>query len=258
MQRSPVALRWKLRRGIELSGPLLRGRLLAVAASSVILTVASALGVSASLALFSDPKAPTSDFGTQAVFPGERVTPAFVVSDTSGGGSAVDTSSEFAAPSDGRTVATGTWSTAFAANRYLEFDMNGSVPGGLANSSPVFRFRFASTGAAATTCIYLEVRSRASGSVLATYGSSVSPAACVTGTALTTSTVSIPVVDTSNRANDLRVRVLGRDSAAGGMTVDEARFTGANSYGAFSLYPVRYTDAADTTPTSLPWGLAGP
>jgi hypothetical protein len=223
----------------------------------VVLAVAGGLGITTSLALFSDPKTPTSDFGTKAIFPGERIAPAFSVSDRSGGAT-VDTSSELAVASDGRTITTGNWSSTFATSRYVEFDMNASLAGGVAGSSPVFRFRFASTGAAATACVYLEVRAKASGSVLATYGTAGSPAACVTGTTLTTSTISVPVVDTSDRANDLRFRVYGRDSAAGGMTIDEARFTGANPYNAFSLFPVRYTDAADATPVSLPWQFAGP
>ena len=78
-------------------------------------------------------------------------------------------------------------------------------------------------------------------------------------TALTTTTTALPVVDSTDKTNDLRIRVFGRDSASGGMTTDEARFTGANPYlAAFSLYPVKYTDVADTTPNVIPWELAGP
>jgi hypothetical protein len=232
--------------------------MLAIAASAGALALTGAVGVSASMAMFSDSKTPGGDFGTKAIFPGERVTPAFAVGDTSAGASSVDRSSAFAVAADGRTVTTSAWSSAVAATRYLDIDMNTSLPGGLTASSAVFRFRFASTGASATACVYLEVRSKATDTVLATYGNSGSPQACVTGTTLTTTTTSVPIVGTTDRADDLRVHVFGRDSAGGGMTIDEARVTGSTAYVAFSLYPVRYADVADTTPDIVPWALAGP
>jgi hypothetical protein len=112
--------------------------------------------------------------------------------------------------------------------------------------------------AGATACVYFEVRSISSGSLLATYGSSESPAACVTGTALVSTLTSLPVIDSSDIANDLRIRVLGSDSGANAMVIDEARLTASTPYAGFSLYPVRFTNAADGTIIMTPWDLQGP
>jgi hypothetical protein len=159
---------------------------------------------------------------------------------------------------DARSTTTAAWPVAFASDKYLQFDMNAPLPGGLTVSSPVFNLRFASGSGSATACVYLEVRSIASGALLATYGSTGSPAACVTGTTPTTLSQAIAVITTTDLANDLRVRVFGRDSGGTAMSVDEARVTGSTPTVSFSLYPVRYTDAAGSSPVTLPWDLQGP
>lgn len=236
-----------------------RGRVLAVLLSVSVLALSGAVGLQASLALFSDLHAGTGDFGSKAIFPGERVAPAFIVGDASGGGAPVDRSSQFGFSADGRTVTSSAWSTAYAAGRYLDFDLNASLPAGLAVSTASIELRFSSAAAGATACYYLEVRRMSTGAVLGTYGSSGSPIACVTGTTLALSTTSIvSSVGSTDVLNDLRVRVLGKDSGSNGMVIDRATVSGSTAYATYTLYPVKYTDTADTTPDVIPWELAGP
>jgi hypothetical protein len=64
-------------------------------------------------------------------------------------------------------------------------------------------------------------------------------------------------VSSTDAANDLRIRVYGYDSAAAASTLDEATVTGSTPYTSFTLYPIRYTDAASGTPVSVPWELQG-
>jgi hypothetical protein len=233
-----------------------RGRVLAVVALCA-LGVGGTIGIRSSLALFTDSEAAASVLGSQSIYAGERSTPAFEVADRSSG-TAVNGSSSFAFGSDGRTTTTSAWSSAFAADRYLEFDLNASLPDGLGISSGSFTLGFASTMAGSTVCSYFEVRRVSTGAVVATHGSSGSPVACVTGTTLTATSTSIPVLDTSGLANDLRIRVFGRDSGSGGMLLDRAVVTGNTAYAAFTLYPVLFVDSADTTPLATPWDLSGP
>jgi hypothetical protein len=214
-------------------------------------------GAAATGALFSDSRQDANSITAKRIFLGTRVTSGFDVRDASSGVES-DRTSTFLTSGDSRTTTTAAWPAAFASNRYLEFDMSAPLPGGLTVSAPVFTLRFASGGAAATACVYLEVRSIASGSVLATYGSTGSPAACVTGTTPTTLSQAIAIVTTSDLANDLRIRVFGRDSGTTAMNVDEARVSGSTPTVSFSLYPVRYTDAAGSSPVMLPWELQGP
>ena len=241
---------------------LLRGRpgqLLCLVVAGAALVISVAIGASSSLALFTDANDTGAALGTKAIFPGERVTPAFMVRDASAGGAPVDRSSELGFGGDGLTVTSGPWSSAFSSGRYLDFDLNASMPGGLAALSATFELRFASTSASASACYYLEVRRISTGTVLATYGSSGSPLACVTGTTPTLSSTSIAsTVTTTDELNDLRIRVLGADSGSNGMVIDRATVSGATALASYTLYPVRYTDAADGTPSTTVWELAGP
>ena len=134
-----------------------RGRLLAVVSSIAVLVLSSMVGLTASLAVFTDTGAPGAVLGTKAIFPGQRVTPAFTVGDASGGGAVVDRSSPLGYAADGRTVTSSAWLTGFSGARYLDFDMNASLPGGLAVSAASFEFRFASAGGG-SACAYFEVR----------------------------------------------------------------------------------------------------
>lgn len=214
-------------------------------------------GAAASGALFSDSKQVANAIGAKAIFSGERVTSGFDVRDASSGVE-TDRSSTFALAGDGRSTTTAAWPASFASDRYLQFDMNAPLPGGLSVSSPVFRMTFASGAAGATACVYLEVRSISTGFLLATYGSAGTPAACVTGTSPATLTQAIAAITSTDLSNDLRIRVFGRDSGTTAMNVDEARVTGSTPSVGFSLYPVRYTDAAGSSPVTLPWDLQGP
>jgi hypothetical protein len=226
-------------------------------AAVIALVVAfSVTTVGVSLALFTAQAEDVAIFGAKTLFPGERVTPAFQVGDASSG-SEVDRSSSFAFAADSLTTTTSAWSSAFAAGRYLEFDMNSSLASGVAVSAATFDFRFASSGAG-QACFYFEVRRISTSSVLGTYGSSGSPIGCVTGTTLTSFSTSISSVATTSIANDLRVRVFGKESAGGAMVIDLATADGTTSLQSVTLYPVMFRDAADTTVERIPWGLAVP
>ena len=233
-----------------------RSRTILIVATIAAIATGTLATIALSLAVFTAPSQAQAVFGTKALFPGERVTPAFQVGDSSSG-TEIDRSSPFAFSADSRTTTTAAWSTAFAADRYLEFDLNDSLASGVAVSAATFDFRFASSGAG-QACYYFEVRRISTAAVLGTYGSSGSPVGCVTGTTLTSFSTSIPALATTSIANDLRVRLFGRESANGAMVVDLATVSGSTAYQAFTLYPVMFRDAADTTPEIIPWGLAVP
>jgi hypothetical protein len=235
-----------------------RARLAALAGLAMLAVVASATVARPvdSLALLTDAADVEAELASGAIFPGERVTTAFDLRDSSAG-SEVDVSSPFAFAADGRTIATSAWATTFASDRYLEFDLNAPLPAGLAVSPASFTFRFSSTGAAGGACFYFEVRRISTGAVVTTHGSALVPIACATGTTFSSNTTAIPAVDSTDVANDLRIRVFGNDSGANGMSVDRAIVAGDTAYVSFELYPVMFLDGADSTPAELPWELAG-
>jgi len=226
----------------------------------IVVAIACTLTVSAiaTLAVFSDAKPVAITLSAGRIFPGTRTTSGFVVHDTSGGGTAVDRTSPFAVPGDGISTPTSSWTTSFATNRYLQFDLSAPLPAGLGTTGVAFRLTISSSSPSGTVCSYVNVRRISDDASLATYGSPASPVGCTTGTGFATLVVSLPVVASSDAANDLRVRVYGRDSAGAGSVVDEAVVVGSTPYASFTLYPVRFTDAANATPVSAPWGLDGP
>jgi hypothetical protein len=232
-----------------------RGWLLVIGAA-----LASCLAVAGvpSTALLSDSAPSTNTVSNARIFPGTRTTTAFSVTDASVGGSAADRSSPFAFAADGRTISTGAWGTAFTSDSYVQFDLNAPLPAGLAASSVSLRLTLSSASPAGTTCAYVEVRRISDNASLATYGSSGAPLACVSGTTLTFVGQSIPVIGSTDAANDLRVRVYGSDASGSGSVIDEATVTGSTPHSSFTLYPVRYTDAATAVPVIVPWELQGP
>jgi hypothetical protein len=244
------------RRGARAGIALPRRRaitIIAVVAAAALVGVAT---VGLSLALFTAQAQAPAIFATKAVFPGERVTPAFQIGDSSAG-SQTDTSSPFAFPADGLTTTTSAWSVAYAANRYLEFDFNDSLASGVAVAAASFEFRFAS-GGAGQACFYFEMRQISTGAVLAIHGGPGSPIGCVTGPTAATFSTPMPSVATSSDANDLRIRIFGKESTNGAMVVDLATVDGSTPHQGFTLYAVTFRDAADTTPETIPWKLQAP
>lgn len=238
--------------------PLRLGRVGRVA---IVVAVAAAFGFGGRIAyaLFFDPSvAGANTFSTGRIFASSWTTPAFDVGDASSG-TEVDASSPLAFGGDGRTSATKAWSTSFSSSRYLDFDLNGPLPGGLAVSGATFDLTFASTATGVTSCIYLDVRIRSSNTVVGTFGSAGSPVGCVTGTSLQTVSTSIAsAVGSTDAADDLRIRVYADSSSGVASTIDLAVVSASSPYTAFTLYPVSWTDAADGTPLATRWGLAEP
>lgn len=190
---------------------------------------------------------------TVAVPPTTITTSAYAFDDANGAEVVRNEAHSFA--SDGVTQATTTWSTAFAAGRLVDFTMNSPLRGGQVVSSANFNFRYAGGNLASPSCFYVEVRNGA-GTVLSTHGSAGSPFGCVTGTTQTNFTIPMPAVDTTNKANDLVIRVYGRtQTLATTFVVDRATVTGTSTDGNFELFPNSRNDAADNSPATLPWAL---
>ena len=232
-------------------------------ALAIVVTVVAALlmgtallGLPGTLAIFTNQDPVDTDVVAGRIFPGDRDTPAFSVTDASGG-SAADASSPLAFAGDGRTATTSAWATSFASDRYVDFDLNGPLPAGLGSVTADFRLRWASATSGSTSCYFFEVRRRSNNDVLQVVGSAGSPVGCVTGTTPSLTASSISAVGTTDIANDLRIRVYGSDTVGGGSIVDMATVVGDDVLATFTLYPVRMVDVADSTSGEYGWGPAG-
>lgn len=156
---------------------------------------------------------------------------------------------------DGRTLATQAFPASFSATSYVDYELNGPLRPNRSASSVSFSFRFRAAGSASVACFYLEVRRASTGAVLETRGSALAPQGCVTGLTLTTFTVPLASVTSTDIANDLRIRVYGRSVPSGAFTVDQATVAGTSADGAFVLYPDSQLDRANGSPLERPWSL---
>ncbi|MEP7158804.1 MAG: hypothetical protein ABI797_05210 [Chloroflexota bacterium] len=227
----------------------------AVLAAAVI--VSATIGIPATAALFTSEYPVTAEIGSGHVFPGERDTAPFAVTDASSG-TAVDASNPYAFANDNLIAVTSAWASSFAAGRYVEFALNSPLPTGVGMSSASFALRFASATPGSTACFYFEIRSEATGDPIEVHGSAGSPLGCVTGTSLATTTTSLVAISTTTIANDMRVRVYASDSAADAVTIDAATISGDYGLATFTLYPIEVRDLADTSIGVTHWGPAGP
>ena len=231
--------------------------LIAVVVSAALLTATIGLGLPWTSALFINQQPVAADLSAARIFRGDRDTPAFAISDTSSG-SASDGSYSLAFASDSRYFSTVAWPAAFDGARYIEIDLNSPLPAGLAASSVQLALRFAGDSGGAAPCVYLELRRVSTGALLSSHGSSGSPLGCASGTTYATLSPSLSAVTTSDLANDLRLRVYGRDSGAGGpMRLDQAVVSGSTPYASFTLYPILTRDAHDGRTDVIRWALAG-
>jgi hypothetical protein len=204
-------------------------------------------------ALFSASTASTgTSVGTKRIFPGAHTYAAWSIGDASSSVE-VNASEPLSAAGDGRTTTTGAWGTAFAANRWYQADYANVLPDGVAVSVATVRLTLSST--TGTTCVWFEVTRRSNGFPVASRGSPTTPFGCA-GTTATTLTSQINEVTTTTVADDLRVRVYGRNTASSTAVLDELTITGTTVYGPYSLLPVVTTNAATGTSVVNRWSVA--
>lgn len=215
------------------------------------------VGLGGTLALFTASQPAAANISAARIFRGERITPAFAVSDVSSG-SASDYSSVTAFASDGRYFLTRTWPAAFDSARYVDLDLSSPLPGGLSALNVALTARLSSDAGTGSACVYLELRRASTNALLSSLGSAGSPLACTTGTQVTTLNVALAAVDATDIANDLRVRVFARDSGAGALRIDQATVGGDTPYAAFTLYPILTREQYSGQQELIRWSLAGP
>ena len=189
---------------------------------------------------------------TKRIFLGARTTGMRDFTDLSSGSAVA--AGDALAFADGTIITTGSWTSAFAAGRYFQVNLNSPLPAGVAVSGANFNFRMSATQATNSACYYFEVRRQSDNSLLGTHFSAASPQ-CVTGTTLTTISTPLPEVTTSDIANDMYVKVFGRNSANRPMRIDLATVTLTMYSTAETLYQDVYTDASTGTTATTTWAL---
>ncbi len=230
----------------------LRWAVLAGVAAASFTTVSLALGGFNSYA-----NGGPGTYVSKRIFPGIRPSAAWSVRDASGGGAETN-ADDTLSYTDALVKNTSNWATAFAANRWVEFDFNAASAGGVPVSSAQFNYRMAANGAGETACFYFEVYRASTSTLIGTHGSTGTPVACNATTTQTTYSTTLAEVTDTTILNDLRVRVYGRESGILSRVIrqDLATVAGSTAYGSFTTYEKIYRDQADTSVATTNWSLA--
>jgi hypothetical protein len=207
---------------------------------------------SAALAAFSSLASNGATVSTKRIFAGVRSAWPSDVRDASGG-AAETNSSDVLSHADGLTVTTKSWSSAFAATRFDDFDFSGGRPAAVPVTSATFNFTFAPSRSNDDACFYVEVRRASTNALLGTHGSSGSPSACSTGaTVAATVSVSSEVTNT-DIANDLRIRVYANNSTNRPLKIDLASVTITTPWFTTTLFEKRWDDEANAAAAVVLW-----
>jgi len=224
-----------------------------IVAAVVAVSAVGLVATSVALAGFSSSTNASNSIQTKRIFPGSRTTGTRSYVDSSNG-SATNVVDALSYP-DAVVTTTGNWATSFSATRYVQFAYNSPLPAGVPVSGATFDFRMLPNNAGDNVCYYFEVRRQSDNSLLGTHFSSASPQ-CVTGSTFNTISTALPEVTSSDIANDIYVKVFGRDNtAARKMKFDQATLT-LTEYGtSATLYEDTYVDASNGTAATTTWLL---
>lgn len=218
------------------------------AAAAMFVTTSVALAAFSSVASIGG-----GGLSTKRIFPGVRSAWPWDVRDASGGGAETN-SSDALSYADGTTSTTKSWSTAFGATRFDDFDFGTSTPAGITVSSATFNFTFAPSRAADDACFYVEVRRASTNALLGTHGSAGSPSACASKGATVAATVDISSeVTSTNVADDLRLRVYANNSTSRPIKIDLASVSITMPYMSATLFEKRWDDEANAASTVSLW-----
>ena len=214
--------------------------------------VAMFVTTSAALAAFSSLASNGATLSTKRIFAGVRSAWPSDVRDASGG-AAETNSSDVLSYADGLTVTTKSWSSAFAATRFDDFDFSGGRPAAVPVTSATFNFTFAPSRSNDDACFYVEVRRASTNALLGTHGSSGSPSACSTGaTVAATVSVSSEVTNT-DIANDLRIRVYANNNTNRPLKIDLASVSITTPWFTTTLFEKRWDDEANAAAAVVLW-----
>jgi hypothetical protein len=219
------------------------------AAAAMFVTTSAALAGFSSLA-----SGGGGNLSTKRIFPGVRSAWPSDVRDASGGGAETN-SSDVLSYADGLTVTTKSWSSAFSATRFDDFDFSGGLPAGVPVTSGTFNFTFAPSRANDDACFYVEVRRASTNALLGTHGSSGTPSACSTGSTVS-ATVSVSAeVTSTDVANDLRIRVYANNSTNRPLKIDLASVSITTPWFTSTLFQKRWDDEANAVAAVVLWPL---
>lgn len=192
---------------------------------------------------------------TKRIFPGVRSAWPSDVRDASGG-AAETNSSDALSYADGVTSTTKSWTTAFSATRFDDFDFSAGRPAGIAVSSATFNVTFTPSRSNDDACFYVEVRRASTNALLGAHGSSGSPFACANSGATVAATVPVATeVTSTDVANDLRVRVYANNSTNRPIKIDLASVSITTPYFTATLLEKRWDDEANAASTVVLWPL---
>lgn len=222
-------------------------------------------------ALTSTTENPGNSIATATVFPSTIFTSAWDINDYSNG-SNTDRSPIWAF-TDSRSYDFGGTYTSHDATKYGRFDFGSRMKAGAAVSSATLQVRLLVGDTSDDGCFWVNVRRRSDQTSLATYNNGGAGWCTNSLTGIDVS-VSLPVLDTTDKVNDVTIRLEGwyedsTNNTANDWYVDRVVLTATTATQTLDLYPDAFADATDGNATTTdkcqasqtgtgaegPWGL---
>jgi hypothetical protein len=117
-------------------------------------------------------------------------------------------------------VSASAWATTFSTARYIRLGFPPPVPSAASVTSATLNLVLAANTSGRTLCVYVEVYSGAT--LLATHGSTTTPALCTSAATDTTLTLPLPEITTASQANTCQIKVYGKSNTSGKSVFDAA------------------------------------
>ena len=214
-----------------------------VAVLALVAAVVPALVGSVSATFTASSAVAANSISAGVMFPQTVSTAAYYNYDAAAGSGETNTTSHITV-ADGNLWATHAWGSSFSGTRYIDFKYNSPLPTARTTTGVAFNVKFQSEYPGASLgCYYFEVRRASTSALLGTHGSSASPIACQDGTAFTTTSTALPEVTSSDIADDLMIRIYGKEASFYGFKFDLATVSGTAD-DAFTLQYWRIFDNA--------------
>ncbi|MGN6378876.1 MAG: hypothetical protein ACTHNU_08000 [Gaiellales bacterium] len=142
-------------------------------------------------------------------------------------GTAVSTPARLVAQDTAGVTSAASWPTAFSTTRYIRIGFPPTVPSAADVSSATLTLALRAATAGRNLCVYVAVYS--STTLLATHGSSGTPAICTSTGSNVVLTLPLPEITTATQANSAQIRVYADSNASGKSIFDQASLAVAYS-----------------------------
>jgi hypothetical protein len=228
-----------------------RARVRSIAAVAVSASALLLPGVAAWAAFTGNTTTGAATYSTKRIYTYSAISSSHDIGDASGGG-AEERADDPLFEGDGTSrYTTGAWPLAFDAARHIDLTFVSPLPPGLTVTSPRFVITFGSVGSS-RSCVYVQIFRR---STMTSLGQTdPNNPSCADPATARELVVVANQLNTTDKINDVLLRVVVRNDAGDAIVIDRAQLDGSTPYSSFVLHRSVLTDTSGAGLVQ-PWSL---